>query len=210
MLADDGPNRAATTVTLSAKQTALTLSAPTPLTYGAARTTTVGLKLDGAASSGTVTISQDRWSKTVTVPAGGLKVALPRDVGVGRHTVTAVAEATDSSTKAEASRTFTVTKAASSASLKVSPTKVKKSKRATATVKVTVNGAPQIAASGKVTIYDGSKKLTTATLKAGHKGTVKVTLPKIKKKGTHKLKVSYAGNSSISAKTSAVVKLKVV
>ena len=211
VLADDGQLRAATTVTLASKPTAaLTLSAPTPLTYGAARTTTVGLKIDGTARAGTVTLSQGSWSKTFSVPAGGLKVALPRDAGVGRHTVTAVVEASDSSTGAETSRTFTVVKAASSAGLKVSPSKVKKSKRATATIKVAVTGAPQVNATGKITIYDGSKKLTSATLNAGHRGTLKVTLPKISKKGTHKLKASYAGNANISAKTSGTVKLKVV
>lgn len=211
ILANDGSNAAAAKVTVDKQSAALTLTAPTPLTYGAARSTTVGLKVGGQASGGKVTLSQGKWSTTVTVPtSGSLKVSLPRDSAVGKHTVTATLAASNSSTGAEASRTFTVGKAASSASLKVSPKKVKKSKRATATVRVTVNGASQIAATGKVTIYDGSKKLASTTLKSSHKGTVKVKLPKIKKKGTHKLKVSYAGTSNISAKTSATVKLKVV
>ena len=207
ILASDGTNAAA----VKAAFAQLTLSAPSPLTYGSARTTTVGLKVAGQAAGGRVVVSQGTWSTTVSVPASGvLKVALPRNVVAGRHTVTAKIAATDSALGAEASRTFTVGKAASTAKLKVSPTKVKKSKRATATVRVTVNGAPQIAATGKITIYDKSKKLATGTLKAGHKGTVKVKLPKIKKKGTHKLKVTYAGNANISAKSSGIVKLKVV
>lgn len=207
ILASDGTNAAA----IKAASAQLTLSAPAPLTYGAARSTTVGLEVAGQASGGKVALSQGKWSTTVTVPASGsLKVALPRDAAVGKHTVTAKIAATDSTMGAEASRTFTVGKAASTATLKVSPTKVKKSKRATVTVRVTVNGASQIAATGKVTIYDGKKKLATGTLKASHKGTVKIKLPKIKKKGTHKLKVTYAGNANISAKSSGTVKLKVV
>ena len=47
-------------------------------------------------------------------------------------------------------------------------------------------------------------------MKASHQGTWKAKLPKIKKKGTHKLKVSYVGNANIKAKTSGIVKLKVV
>ena len=207
ILASDGTNAAALKVAFAE----LTLSAPSPLTYGAARSTTVGLKVAGQVSGGDVVVAQGKWSKTVSVPASGsLKVALPRDAAVGKNTVTATIAATDSVIGAKASRTFTIGKAASTASLKVSPTKVKKSKRATATVRVTVNGASQIAATGKVTIYDGKKKLATSTLKASHKGTVKVKLPKIKKKGTHKLKVTYAGNANISAKSSGTVKLKVV
>lgn len=207
IIASDGTNSAAIKVTLAE----VTLSAPSPLTYGAARSTTVGLKVAGQASGGRVTLSQGKWSTTVSVPtSGALKVALPRDAVVGRYTVTAKVASTDSAIGAEVSRAFTVGKAASTATLKLSPTKVKKSKRATATVRVAANGAPQIAATGKVTIYDGSKKLATGTLKVSHKGALKVKLPKIKKKGTHKLKVSYAGNANIAAKTSSVVKLKVV
>lgn len=207
ILASDGANSAAIKISFAQ----LTLSAPSPLTYGAARTTTVGLKVGGQASSGKVTLSQGKWSTTISVPASGvIKVALPRDAAVGKHTVTAQIGTTDALIGADASRAFTVSKAASSASLKVSPTKVKKSKRATATVRVTISGAPQIAATGKVTIYDGSKKLGSTTLKASHQGTWKAKLPKIKKKGTHKLKVSYVGNANIKAKTSGIVKLKVV
>ena len=86
---------------------------------------------------------------------------------------------------------------------------MKRTKRVTATVKVALSGAPQVNATGKIRIYDGKKRLGTYTLKAGHRGVLKVKLPKIKKKGTHKLKAVYAGGSNVSGKTSTTVKLKV-
>lgn len=211
MLATQGDAVAATSVTLSSKRpAALTLSAPTQLTYGAARTTTVRLSVDGAAAAGNVVLRQGSWSKTVAVKASGTSVALPRDAGVGSHTVRADFAGDDRTAEATGSRTFEVRKASSSASIKLAGSKVKKSKRAKATIRASISGAPgSLYATGTVRVYDGSKRIASHTLKSSHKGALKVTLPKITKKGTHKLKVVYAGNADVSGKTSKTVSLKV-
>lgn len=64
---------------------------------------------------------------------------------------------------------------------------------------VTVGTKSGLAPTGTAYLYDGTKKVGTATISKG-KATFKTTL----KKGTHKMKVTYAGNSYFNAKTSAV------
>lgn len=75
-------------------------------------------------------------------------------------------------------------------------------KTLTTTVSIAKKGYP--VPSGKVYLYDGSKKVGTATLSKG-KATFKTTL----KKGTHKMKVTYAGNTYYNAKTSSVKSVKI-
>lgn len=99
-----------------------------------------------------------------------------------------------------------VGKATSTNSLSLNKTKIKKSKKAVATVTVKSVGTP--APTGAVKIYDGKKVIKSATLNASTKGTIKITLPKLKK-GTHKITATYAGNAVAKASTSKVVKLKV-
>ena len=211
VLATQGDRVAAASVQLSSKRpAALTLSAPTQLAYGAARTTTVRLSIDGTAAAGTVVLTQGSWKKSVAIKASGTSVSLPRDAAVGSHTVRAEFAGDDRTASASTTQTFTVRKASSSASIKLASSKVKKSKRAKATIKASISGAPgSLYATGTVRVYDGSKRIASYTLKAGHKGTLKVTLPKITKKGTHKLKVVYDGNANVSGKTSKTVSLKV-
>ncbi|MFT4296068.1 MAG: Ig-like domain repeat protein [Micropruina sp.] len=211
VLATQGSTVAATSVTLGSKRAAaLTLSAPSKLSYGAARSTTVRLSVGGSAASGSVLVQQGSWSTTVAVAASGTSVALPRDAAVGSHTVTASFAGDDRTSSATASRSFRVQKASASASIKLSSSKVKKSKRAKATITVSIAGAPaSLSATGSVKLYDGKKKIAGYTLKASHHGVLKVTLPKITKKGTHKLKIVYGGNGNVSGKTSKTVSLKV-
>lgn len=189
---------------------ALTLTAPATVRYGAARSTTVTLKIDGAPASGNVEVTQGTWKETVAVSTKGTKVALPINAPVGTQKVTARFAGDNHSSATTASKSFKVTKATSSASLKLSASTVKRTKRVAATVKVGITGAPALAATGTVRIYDGKKWLGTYTLKASHRGTLKVTLPKLTKKGTHTLKAVYAGTSNVSGKTSKTVKLKVI
>ena len=101
---------------------------------------------------------------------------------------------------------LTVGKANSATALSLNKTKIKKSKRAVATIKVTSAGTPT--PTGGVKVYDGSKAIKSATLAASAKGTIKITLPKLKK-GTHKIKATYAGNTVAKGSTSKVVSLKV-
>ena len=211
VLATQGATVAAAVVEVSSKRpAALTLTAPTKLTYGAARSTTVRLSIDGTPAAGTVVVSQGSWSKTVSVAAAGTSVALPRDAGAGPQTVRADFAGNDLVAAATATQDFVVTKASSATSIKPAKSKVKRTKRARATLKASISGAPgSLYATGVVVVYDGSKRIASYTLKAGNKGALKVTLPKIKKKGKHKLKVVYEGNENVTGKTSKKVTLKV-
>lgn len=211
---DQPISRITQTVTVDAealpRPSALTVTAPASVRYGAARTTTVTLTIDGVPAAGQVKVTQGKWTKTVSVGTKGSKVTLPIDAPVGSQKVTADFAGDDHTAAATASRSFKVTKASSSASLRLSASKVTRTKQVSATVKIGIGGAPNLAANGTIRIYDGSKRLGTYTLKTVHRGTLKVKLPKITKKGTHKLKAVYAGNSNVTGKTSKTVTLKVI
>jgi len=95
-------------------------------------------------------------------------------------------------------KTSAATKAVPKAKATVKVTAGKKS----ATVKVTAKGVT--APTGKVTVTYGKKKVTV-TLKAKHKGKIAVKLPK----GTHKVKVTYAGSKQVVKATTKTLKVKV-
>ncbi|MDR3070521.1 MAG: hypothetical protein LBU38_05885, partial [Propionibacteriaceae bacterium] len=103
-----------------------------------------------------------------------------------------------------------VSKVTPALSAKLSKTTVKT--KAKAKVKVTVK-AGTLQPTGKVTVKykkSGTKeKSKTATYKTSNKGVITVTLPKLKKKGTYTLSISYAGNSQIAKSTTVTLKLKV-
>lgn len=197
-------------LTPATSTTALTL-ARTSTTFGGANTATVDIRVDSVATSGKVAVSMDgKPLQTVTVGSSGTAtVALPKSLSVGKHTITAELAAAPGVAGSKASASVSVAKAASSTSLKLSATKIKKSKRATATITITGSGVPSgYYPTGTVTILDGSKKIASVTVASGHKGTVKVKLPKISKKGSHTIKASYAGNAQLKA-SSKTAKIKV-
>ena len=49
-----------------------------------------------------------------------------------------------------------------------------------------------------VRVYDGKKRIATKRLYAKNRGTVRITLPKLKK-GKHRIRVVYAGSAKVSA-----------
>ena len=67
--------------------------------------------------------------------------------------------------------------------------------------------ATGVVPTGTIKIYDGTKLIKTVTLAAGNKGTVVVTLPKLKK-GSHSIHAVYGGSSTVSAATAAKATLK--
>lgn len=197
-------------LTPASSTTSLSLTKATT-TFGGANTATVNLRVGDAATAGKVAIAVDgKQLETVSVSSSGTAtVKLPNTLSVGKHTITAELAAAPGIAGSKASASVTVNKAASKSSLKLSASKIKKSKRATATVKVTGSGVPSgYYPTGTVTIQDGSKKIASVKITAGNKGTVKVKLPKISKKGNHTIKASYAGNAQLKA-SSATAKLKV-
>lgn len=72
------------------------------------------------------------------------------------------------------------------------------------TTVVSVGTKSKLLPTGKVYLYDGKKKVATGNLSKG-KVTFKTTL----KKGTHKMKVTFAGNTYYNAKTSSVKSVKI-
>lgn len=189
--------------------TSLTLS-PASAPFGAATTASIGLKIAGASAAGKVAVKLDgKALQTVSVgDSGTATIELPRTLAAGAHTVEASLPAAPGVAGSKASAQLTVTKASSTTTLKLSKSTIKRTKRATATITVKAVGVPAgYAPTGKVTVYDGSKKLKTVTLTASSKGIVKVKLPKLKAK-KHTIKVTYAGSADVAA-SKASKKLKV-
>lgn len=103
-------------------------------------------------------------------------------------------------------KTVTVAKATSAITISL-PATIKTTEQATLTATVTVAGILDVP--GELWVYDGSKKIATWTLADGDGGTKTALLPKITKKGSHKIKVVYKGTANITGKTSSVKTLKV-
>lgn len=181
------------------------------MAFGAANSATISVQVGGAAAAGSVAVELDGQAlETVSVGASGTAtVALPRDLAVGSHELTATLAQSAGVASSTASATVQVTKAASKTTVKLSKATIKKGKQATATIKVTGTGVPAgTNATGTVTIFDGTKKIATVKLTAANKGTVKVKLPKLAVKN-HTIKVNYAGDSKLKS-SSAKATLKVV
>ena len=190
--------------------TVVVAPASTNPAFGAANTASISVFVDGEAKGGTVEVKVDGEAlETVTVGGTGTaSVDLPRTLSVGQHTVEATLKSSKGVAGSSTTATVNVTKAASSTKVSL-PSKVKKTKKATATVTVSVPGQPNpYQPTGTIKVYDGKKLLKTVTLDASANGVVKITLPKIKKKGSHTIKVVYSGNGDV-ATSQASKKLKV-
>ncbi|WP_286927722.1 MULTISPECIES: S8 family serine peptidase [Aeromicrobium] len=86
------------------------------------------------------------------------------------------------------------------------PSKFSKSKRVKLTVKVT---APYVRATGTIRVYDGKKRIAVKKIYSKNKGKVTIKLPKIKKKGKHRIRVIYSGSAKVSsAQKSKVVRVR--
>lgn len=70
-------------------------------------------------------------------------------------------------------------------------------------------GVAGLVPAGRVKVYDGARLLKTYTVRAADNGSRVFKLPKLQP-GRHKLKVAYAGSSSINGSTSKVVTLRVL
>ncbi|MDR1294767.1 MAG: hypothetical protein LBK59_07400, partial [Bifidobacteriaceae bacterium] len=77
-----------------------------------------------------------------------------------------------------------------------------------AKIKVSVKAAGVTAPTGKIAVKYG-KKTKVYPLKAAKKGVITVKLPKIAKKGSYPIKVTYRGTAQIAKKTAKTVTLKI-
>ncbi|MFT4265041.1 MAG: Ig-like domain-containing protein [Nocardioides sp.] len=178
-------------------------------TYGHAGSARVSVAdAAGEPASGTVTVAVDGTTVgSATLTGGAATVALPADVDAGRHTVTATyagdpGEALAGST---ASTTYAVARVSSSATLRLARHKVTRGTRVRATITVRAAATP----TGVVRVLKGAKVIASYSLSAARNGTLKVALPRLRKAGTYRLRVVYAGSTNVSGSRSAAVRLKV-
>ncbi len=178
-------------------------------------TMTAAPKISGTAKvASTLTVSTGTWTGTVTKPTftykwmrNGAAIAgataasyklTTADAGAAISVaVSATAgQATGSATTASVTvANLAVVKVKSS----IKAVADKNAKKHTKKGKIKVTVSASVRPTGKVTIYDGKKKIGTATLKTSNKGVVTVKIKKLSKKGKHKIKITYSGSSTVLA-----------
>lgn len=82
------------------------------------------------------------------------------------------------------------------------PSKFKRSSRAKLRVRVKVSS---VRPTGTIRVYDGSKRIAVKKIYAKNKGSVSIRLPKIKRKGKHRIKVVYSGSTKVGGSTKSKV-----
>ena len=200
---------AALTVAPAATTTTVKFSANT-IAYNSARSASVTVKAKDSTlvPSGSVVLTISGKPYKAKLSNGKAIVTLTSPVNVGSRPVSVVytSNAADFTTS-KGSTTVKVTKVAPKVTAKFAKSTVTTKQKARVLVKTTVPGSLKAKASKvKVQIFDGKKKIRTATLNSS--GNVWATLPKLKA-GTHKIKVKFVGNSNLSSKYSSVRTLKV-
>ncbi len=146
---------------------------------------------------------------TVAQSGGSATLAAPATFSDGSHAIHAVFYPSDTNYSASLSPTVTFTVVSSGKSTK---TKVHASSSTQRYKKSSVRIAVKLSskhAAGKVVLYAGKKKLSSATLK---KGRAHLTVTKKLSRGTHKLTVKYVPKNpdAYSTSRSKVVRIRVV
>jgi ABC-type phosphate transport system substrate-binding protein len=200
--ANYAPSQAALTSTNVLASSGLSVSAASG-TYGVSRVITVNGS--GGAANGAVSVSVPGVaSATINLVNGVGSMSIPATATVGSRTVTASFAGNASTFGSSASSTLSISQAKTTSTLKLSKKSIKAKKSVKATVTVKISGS-SLAANGKVTLKAGSKTIGKGTVKNG-KATV--TLKKLKK-GSLKIKATFAGSSNYGSSVSKTVKLKV-
>lgn len=96
-------------------------------------------------------------------------------------------------------RTVTVTKATPTVRMSV-PSTVGSRTRARMSVRVTAAGVSR--PSGRLDVYDGRRRIASATLTSAQQGRRTIVLPRLAR-GDHRLRVVYTGSSTVAKKSSA-------
>lgn len=140
-------------------------------------------------------------SDGVTLAGGTFSYATPKSF-VGTKTLGY--SVSDGSESTEGTVTIKVGKATSTTKATISPSRPTSRSRVRVSTTVTSTGT---VAGGLVRVYDGRKRVGTG--RVGTTGKVTIKLTKKLKKGTHKLRVSYAGNTYAKAsQRSLIVRIK--
>ena len=194
-------------VDVVAAPTETNVSAPSALTIG--KSANVIAWIDGAAATGGVVTFFDGESKlgTYTLQAGEKAAFVTFIAKKLSYNISAQYVAPAGSNVANSTSTASVL-AAGKATPTVSIPAVKSvTAKKQAKVVVTIKGTAGLYANGTITVTEGAKVLV-ATKTLSSKGVVTVTLPKLKK-GTHKITVTYNGNTLFTGAARTVnVKIK--
>lgn len=165
---------------------------------GVLRATSRGLTNSG----GTSAISW--WRGSTRVGTGATYRITAADLG---RTLTArdtVASGSFAGIFRAASVSVPRTKARSRVTMSVASS-LKRTKRARLVVRVS---APLVRPTGTIRVYDGRKRIATKRLYASSGGKVAILLPKITKKGKHRIRVIYSGDAQVtSGQVSKVVRV---
>lgn len=198
----------ASSVELSASKATQVYAATSPVTLTASVRVTAG-----ASTAGRVEFRHGAklLGSAAVSASGSAQLTLPRKLAVGTQSLTAVfvpgsaqvAGATSSALEVQ------VTKAAAKVTTKLLKASVKRSQRAKLRIKVKVTGIAKPTGKVKVTWAKGKKKVSkTYKLKAKHKGSITIRLPKLAK-GKYKVSTRYQGSSVVEAKKGAKRSLRV-
>ncbi|QGG40932.1 M14 family metallopeptidase [Aeromicrobium yanjiei] len=181
----------------------VTITSAKGVTYPRAATVTVRAEdAEGTALDGTVTLRAGTKVLATGTTSGGKASLKVQGLRPGTTSVVATFEPSSasygSSTSAPAS--ISVAKASTSLSLKVK--KWKNARKARVTVKLI---APGVKTAGSVVITDKGKKVKTVRVDANTSEVITLKL----KKGTHKLRVTFAGNGLTKSSKSKTVKVTI-
>jgi len=202
----DGSVQSKNTVKIQSASVVSLAASKTSQVYGSAATSklTATVKGEVGPPSGKVEFYDNGTEVgTATVAAGKASYTLSRTLSAGKHSFYSVF-APSSSTVAPAKSTIvtvTVAQAASKSALKTAATSVKKGKKDSLTDAVTAAGAVP---TGSVSLYDGHKKISSASLHSG-RATFSISLAR----GKHSLVAKYAGGTNLEPSNSNKVTITV-
>lgn len=173
---------------------------PASVTYGVGATATVTVKngdvpVDGVVElrrGSTVLASQPTSGGTAEITIAGSKWV------AGTNVVRAAFVGSDSAASSVGTP-VAVSKAVTSSVARSVPSRVRYTSRATLVVEVRVPNVPN--PTGELRVYDGSRRIVTSALYSTYGGKRSILLPRLSK-GYHLIKVTYMGNSVITAKSS--------
>jgi hypothetical protein len=146
----------------------------------------------GVLSGGKVTIS--------------LKAA---NIGVGTQKLVARYAGDAAFAASEDSEAITVSKASSRTKASVSPTTITTSKTATVSVTVTASPSTELGGTATVKVYRDGTFVTERTGEVSATGKSAIALPKLSKKGTYSLRVTYSGSPTVNGSSASSISLRV-
>ncbi|MBP1327089.1 hypothetical protein JOF28_002321 [Leucobacter exalbidus] len=199
-------------LTVAANATTTTVAfTPTTFGYNVAKTAKVTVKSARGslvpAGSVAMKINGATYKAKLTGGKASIKLTKPANAGSRAVSVAYTSNVPAEFKNSTGSTKVKITKVAPKVTATFAKSRVTKKQNATVKVTVSVPGTLKAKASKvKVQVFDGSKKIKSATLNS--QGKVNVKLPKLKA-GSHKIKVKVVGNSNLKSKYSSVRKLTV-